>query len=419
MRLLFYNLITQAYFFGIRLAALRSEKARRWVKGRVGLFEKLEQAFSTKRSDNQRVVWMHCASLGEFEQGRPVIETLRNEKPEVIVLLTFFSPSGYEVRKEYPLADWVFYLPSDTKFNAQRFLQTVQPDLAIFVKYEFWYHFLSQLKEKKVPSVLISAVFRPSHPFFKWYGGLHREMLRSFSKILVQDKASLQLISTFNFTNTEVYQTGDTRVDRVLDIVLNHKSLPLVEDFCGDSNILICGSTWPADEAMLYSIFSNKIFQDWKFILAPHDVQLAHLQDIESKIAEPFIRYSQLISNKPNNAKVLLIDNIGLLSTIYSYGKLAFIGGGFGSGIHNTLEPAAFGLPVIFGPNFEKFEEAVWFVNYGGGFVVKDGRQLEEILIKLSDDNMRKKSSGTVKTYIEQQAGASQKVLKQLNMLLT
>ncbi|MCF8246271.1 MAG: 3-deoxy-D-manno-octulosonic acid transferase [Saprospiraceae bacterium] len=416
MKILIYNFLTQAYFFGIKLTGLWNDKARLWAQGRVGVFDKIEREISAKRVDNQRLVWMHCASLGEFEQGRTVMEALKKAHPAVLLLLTFFSPSGYEIRKNYPQADWVFYLPPDSKSNAQRFLSLVKPDLAIFVKYEFWYYYLQGLAERTIPTLLVSAIFRPSHPFFKWYGGLHRKMLGFFDEILVQDEASSQLLAKLNLKNVTV--AGDCRVDRVIEIAKKPKDLPLVKAFCGESPILICGSTWPADEAILNPIFADEKFKDWKFILAPHDVQPAHLQAIESSLSVFHFRFSQLESTNSSEARLLLIDNIGLLSSLYYFGKIAYIGGGFGHGIHNTLEPAAYGLPVIFGPNYQKFEEAVWLVGNGGGFVVKDGIELRQELLQLTDFGKLVLASNTAKSYVQQKAGGTQVVVNIVYSLL-
>lgn len=412
-----YNLLTQSYLLGIKLAALQHKKARFWVQGRVGVFEKLATEIAAKRIDNQQVVWMHCASLGEFEQGRTVIEAPKNQHPKVLVLLTFFSPSGYEIRKNYPLADWVFYLPFDSKSNANRFLYLVQPDVAIFVKYEFWFHYLTTLRERKIPTLLISAIFRPSQPFFRWYGALHRQMLGCFDEILVQDEGSLQLLGKLNLKNVTV--AGDNRVDRVLEVARHPKPLPLVKAFCGDAPILVFGSTWPADEAMIYPIFTQEAFRDWKFMLAPHDVQSARIQEIESNLEVATIRFSQLGNANPSKARLLLVDNIGLLSSLYFFGKVAYIGGGFGQSIHNTLEPAAHGLPVVFGPKYHKFEEAVWLVKNGGGFVVRDGKELISVLENLAIPALQQKAATFAKSYITTRAGATQQVMDRLNLLLT
>lgn len=417
MQLLLYNLLTGAYFLGIKIAAIWNPKAKQWVQGRVGLWEDIKRRITLQRVDGQQLVWMHCASLGEFEQGRPVLEALRKERPAIKILLSFFSPSGYEIRKNYPHADWVVYLPADSANNAQRFLNAVQPDLAIFVKYEFWHHYLTHLKSRKIPTLLISAIFRTEQPFFKWYGGLHRNMLHCFSAILVQDEASLQLLNKLGVTHVQV--AGDTRVDRVVEIAAHPIPLPAVAQFCGDSPVMLCGSTWPPDEAMLNEVFASAQFKKWKFILAPHDVQPAHLQAIESKLTVPFLRFSQLEQYQDSKARLLLVDNIGLLSSLYAFGKIAYIGGGFGQGIHNVLEPAAFGLPVLFGPKFGKFEEANWMVKQGGAFVVGNQIDLIASLAKLLETELLNDASSKLLSYIQMRSGATVLALREIGSQLT
>jgi len=411
-----YNLLTQAYFLGIKLAANWNDKAKLWVNGRVGVFEKMTHAIKSQRADNQQLVWMHCASLGEFEQGRTVIEALKREHPGIFVLLTFFSPSGYEIRKNYENADAVYYLPADSKSNAIQFLEAVQPDVAIFVKYEFWYHYLRQLHGRKIPSLLIAATFRPNQPFFKWYGSLHRAMLASFDKILVQDEKSLKLLLNIGFQHVQV--AGDSRVDRVLEIAAKPIDLPLVKEFCGDSPVLVCGSTWPADEALLYPIFEDEKFRDWKFILAPHDVQHSHIQAIEQRLAIAYVLMSKMSSSKLKDERLLLVDNIGLLSSLYQFGTAAYVGGGFGKALHNTLEPAAYRLPLLFGPNFKKFEEACWFVGHKAAFAVSKVEELKSKLQDLSNMDFSKTASTTVAQFLQSQAGATKLVLDELAPIL-
>lgn len=400
-----YNLLTQAYFWEIKLAANWSDKAKLWVKGREGVFEKLAHAIKGQRADNQQLAWMHCASLGEFEQGRTVIEALKKEYPGIFVLLTFFSPSGYEIRKNYEKADAVFYLPADSRSNAIQFLEIVKPDVAIFVKYEFWYHYLQQLHNRKIPSFLIAAAFRPNQPFFKWYGSLHRAMLASFDKILVQDEKSLKLLLKIGFQHVQV--AGDSRVDRVLEIAAKPIEMPLVKEFCGDSPVLVCGSTWPADEALLYPIFEDENFRDWKFILAPHDVQKSHIQTIVNKLRTPYMLFSQIKANATQNKRLLLIDKVGYLSSLYQFGKIAYIGGGFSGNLHNTLEPAAFNLPIIFGPKYKKFGEAVWFTEHGCGFAVKTSGAVKDVILS-SIGNRKKQNS---KQFLHSKTGATEKCL--------
>jgi 3-deoxy-D-manno-octulosonic-acid transferase len=407
---LLYNLATQSYFFAIRLAAaFQQKKAMLWLNGRKGIFGRLSSELAAKRAVGQPLLWMHCASLGEFEQGRTVLEALKQRQPNLYVLLTFFSPSGYEVRKNYNWADSVFYLPADSKANAARFLDIVRPDLAIFVKYEFWYHYLHALHFRKVPSMLIAAVFRRQQPFFRWYGRLHRKILGFFSQILVQDTASLALLQEINL---KAQLAGDPRVDRVLGIAEHPLQLPLVAAFCGDANVLVCGSTWPADEALLYPVFKDEIFKEWKFILAPHDVQASHIQAIEQELDIPYQLFSNLSSaTAAAPPRLLLVDNIGLLSSLYQFGKIAYIGGGFSGQLHNTLEPAAFGLPIVFGPKFHKFEEAKWFVEQGCGFPVITADEIKSCLAM-------DRPKVNPRQWLEAQAGATDKVVGRAEELL-
>lgn len=418
MQVWIYNIALQSYFAIINIAAcFGSRKAKDWVAGRKGYWQTLSAVMANKRQEGQPLVWMHCASLGEFEQGRPVIEALKQEDPRLFLLLTFFSPSGYLVRKDYPMADHVAYLPSDSAKHAKSFLRIVNPSLAIFVKYEFWWHFLFQLKQQGVRTVLISAIFRQGQPFFKWYGSLHRKMLACFQLIFVQDEASKFLLEQVGFIDNVVL-AGDNRVDRVLAIAKRPMDLPLVAQFCGNSPILVCGSTWAPDENLLRVLFSNKAFQQWKFILAPHDVLPERLLEIESSLEIPTVRYSHYEKSAKGNESILLIDNIGMLSSLYNFGTIAYIGGGFGQGIHNTLEPAAHGLPILFGPKHKKFEEAKWFVKHGGGFVVRDTAEILKVFTKLQEERTRATAAQTVAKFIEARSGATKLVMERIRRLL-
>ena len=412
MLVFLYNLLTWFYFTAIRLAALFDEKASLWMKGRNGIFEKMERDFS-KRQPEEKVVWMHCASLGEFEQGRTLIEALKAERPEIRMLLTFFSPSGFEIRKNYDRVDWVFYLPADTAGNARRFIEIVRPDLAIFVKYEFWYHFLLALKKREIPTYLIAANFRQEQPFFRWYGHLHRQMLGCFTRIFVQNEVSVSLLAEVTAIPVEV--AGDTRVDRVAEMARQPQKLPLIEAFCKNHEVLVCGSTWPEDEAHLFEALSQPAFQHWKIIVAPHDVQAARMQQIERKWKGSALRYSQ--AGGENSAtlettRMLLIDNVGMLARLYRFGRMAYVGGGFGAGIHNILEPVAYGLPVIFGPKYHKFEEAKFLLKSGGGFTIRDSRELEDVLQKLSNPASYKKAVQQAGTFIRDNQGATEKIMR-------
>ncbi|RZJ97942.1 MAG: 3-deoxy-D-manno-octulosonic acid transferase, partial [Flavobacterium sp.] len=316
-------------------------------------------------------IWFHFASLGEFEQGRPVLEKLRQLHPQKKIIITFFSPSGYEIRKNYSLADAIFYLPLDTKKNAKRFIEIVNPEMAIFTKYEFWYYYFNELKRKEIPLYIISGIFRKEQIFFKRYGGFYRNILKCVSHFFVQNEESTLLLKSININNTTI--SGDTRFDRVYENAKNPKHIPEIDFFCGDSPILICGSTWPDDEKLIAELPAK--YPDWKFIIAPHEVHESHIQIIESLFPET-VRFSELKSKRTTDSSILIIDNIGMLSALYQYGRFAYIGGGFGAGIHNTLEAAAFGLPVIFGPKFSKFQEAKDLIEIGAAKSISSADEL-------------------------------------------
>ena len=398
-----YNIAIWFYKTGIYIASHFNPKAKLWVNGRKDIFQQLKNTIPK----NEKIFWMHCASLGEFEQGRPLLEKIKKEKPSYKILLTFYSPSGFEIRKNYQGADFVFYLPSDSKKNAQQFLNIVNPSIAVFVKYEFWYHYLNELQQRAIPTYLVSAIFRENQIFFKSYGGIFRKMLTMFTHLLVQDKKSKTLLLQNNTLPVTV--VGDTRIDRVLDIAQQSKSFPLVDAFVGTSNIMICGSTWPTDEAILIPFFNQKKSNHWKFIIAPHEIDDSHISSIERDLKTSFIRYSDANQIKVTAARVLIINNIGMLSSLYKYGRVAFIGGGFGSGIHNTLEPIAFGLPTIFGKKYKKFEEAKYLVNSGGGFSISNQKELEKVMENLEHEEFYNNTSTKAKTYISQNKGGTQK----------
>jgi len=365
----FYNLVIYLYAFVVRIISPFHKKAGKMIKGHKQTYKILKE----KVDKDAAYIWFHAASLGEFEQGRPIIEEIKNKYPQYKILLTFFSPSGYEVRKDYPLADIVVYLPFDKKRNVKKFLKLVQPEMAIFVKYEFWYNFVSQLYKKDIPVYMVSAIFRPSQVFFKWYGGTMRKMLEYYKCICVQDENSERLLRTINITNVKV--CGDTRFDRVLEIRKQAKNLPIVEYFAkkaAEENeiIFIAGSSWPKDEDVIIPYFNNTT--DLKLIIAPHEIDEAHLKYIESNLQRPYIRYSQAIPEMMGDYDCLIIDGFGMLSSIYRYGQIAYIGGGFGAGIHNVLEAAVYDIPVVFGPNFKKFREAQQLLEQGGGYSVSD-----------------------------------------------
>jgi 3-deoxy-D-manno-octulosonic-acid transferase len=424
---LYQILIRTAAFFG-------NEKATLWVNGRKDILKKIEAKIIDNQQLNIKTIWFHVSSLGEFEQGRPIMEALKNadSAPENAnfkcqIVLTFFSPSGYEMRKNYPLADHVFYLPMDTSHNARRFLDAVKPDLVVFVKYEFWFHYLTQLQKRQIPTFLVSAIFREKQ-FSKLnpYAPLLTRILKNFTKIFLQDTPSVILLKKHNFTNAIL--SGDTRVDRVAAIAAEGKRLEIVEKFVGNAPVFIGGSTWEADEKRILPLLKNPTFANWRFVFAPHDVSLKNIDRLERLLPEKSLRYSQLMGERVgglgfDDNRILIIDNIGLLSTLYRYGKMTYIGGGFGSGIHNTLEPIAHGLPVLFGPKYEKFTEAVRLVETGGAFVVSaengaDTEGVEAIMTRLLVEENYEKAAAAARQYIAQNRGATGQVVLEIRKII-
>ena len=397
------------YHFGIRLAALSNPKAAKWVRGRKNLLEKMEGELVK----GENLVWIHCASLGEFEQGRPIIERIKRESPELKVLLTFFSPSGYEVRKDYENADYVFYLPADSSFNAKRFLEIAKPKLAIFVKYEYWLHYLNGLEKAGIPTYLISARLRGDQVFFKWYGGIFREALSKMTKIFVQDEESLRLAQSIQLEN--VVLGGDTRYDRVTESVKNAKGIDGLEEFAKDSRVIIGGSTWSVDEEFLLP-FINVAPDVIKLILAPHEVNENHIEEIESGLKVDYVKYSEINGADLKNAKVLLIDNVGMLSNLYQYGEIAYVGGGFTGALHNILEPAAFGMPIIFGSKHDRFPEAAQLIEAGGAFSIEDGLEFVKKIAFLSDPFIVKIAAEISRKFVSDNKGASDRVIRAIGL---
>ncbi|MEO7047865.1 MAG: glycosyltransferase N-terminal domain-containing protein, partial [Ferruginibacter sp.] len=391
------------YKIGIRIASLWNHKAKLWIKGRK---KKLPISGSAK------TVWMHCASLGEFEQGRPVIESIKKLYPSYKIVLTFFSPSGYEIRKNYAGADEVLYLPMDGKKNAENFIAAVNPSLVIWVKYEYWFYYLTALKEKNIPVLLVSGIFRESQPFFKWYGGMWRKMLEAFYYFFVQTKHSKALLQQLG-VEKNITVNGDTRFDRVVDIA--EAFVPLSQqliDFCKGSKVIVAGSTWDDDEAGL--IHYTKAHPEIKFIIAPHEIDEENIKDIQKEF-EGAVLYSELISKdiSEKNTHVLIIDNIGMLSKLYYYADITYVGGGFNdSGIHNILEAAVYGKPVIFGPEYDRAEEAKQLIEKGAAFSIENAVELEEILNELlNDKDHLAKCSKLAKQYVYENCGATKNII--------
>lgn len=409
MGLLFYSLFLLAFKAGIRIAALFHPKARKWVQGRHKIFERLEAAITP----GQQVVWMHCASLGEFEQGRPLLEALRTQYPSCKLLLTFFSPSGYEIRKNYPGADWVFYLPMDGPHNARRFLEIVQPSLVIFVKYEFWFYYLKKVKYRNIPLILVSALFWEKMSFFKWYGAMQRKMLSRFDQLFVQDVNSQKLLQNIGLGPITTI-SGDTRFDRVSAIARQAASVPVVEQFTAHRPALIAGSTWPEDEILLHQVWQQMDNADLRLVIAPHDISENRINAIE-KLFPQSIRYSATLKNglPASDVPVLIIDNIGLLSSIYRYGMACYIGGGFGKGIHNTLEAAVYGKPLLFGPVFHKFKEAKDLIAAGAAFSITEPAQaIAHIQQWIQLPESRIKAGRAAEQYVDTSIGATRKILE-------
>lgn len=411
-----YNLGIRLYQAGVNIAAATgNRKARLWLNGRKGWAARMQKDLE---GETGPLVWVHAASLGEFEQGRPVMEALRKQYPGCRLLLTFFSPSGYEVRKDYKGADHVYYLPLDTPGNARRFLEIARPSLALFIKYEFWYHFMTALYQRQIPSVLISGIFRKDQAFFKWHGGLFRRLLRQLSHIFVQNEASRQLLQQIGIGHVTV--TGDTRFDRVWALAQEAVELPLVKQFIGNKRTIVAGSTWESDESALAAWWAGHYEPDRRLIIAPHEVNEQHI----GKLLELFpgaVRYSELAGAKVEHngyegehpGMVLIIDNVGMLSSLYRYACVTFIGGGFDpGGIHNVLEPATYGKPVVFGPVYDKYAEAVALLAAGGAFTVPNdpalAQQMEQLLL---NDDLCTQTGAVASKYVAENKGATARIL--------
>ena len=401
-----YNIAMYFVQLGVAIAAIFDHKVRLMWRGERAAFKTLKQ----KVDPNAKYVWVHAASLGEFEQGRPIIERIRLEHPEYKILLTFFSPSGYQVRKNYQGADIITYLPIDTVTNARRFLRTIRPVMAFFIKYEFWYNYLHILKHRGVPTYSVSSIFRDGQVFFRWYGWWYRPMLRRFTHFFVQDEHSRQLLESIGVTQASV--TGDTRFDRVIDIMQAAKPLPLVAACAGEaaqSAVLVAGSSWPVDEEFIIPYFNNS--PQLKLILAPHVVSESHLAQIEQQLERPFVRYTQATQAEAAQAHCLIIDCYGLLSSIYRYATLAYVGGGFGVGIHNVPEAAVYGIPVLVGPNNKRFREAQALIANGGCREVAGGEEFCSVCSEfLSQPKALQAAGQAYKNYIHGNAGAAEAI---------
>jgi 3-deoxy-D-manno-octulosonic-acid transferase len=403
MRLI-YNTGIYIYLILVRIAAPFNHKAKLWVSGRKHWYQTLK----SQVDPDGKYIWVHCASLGEFEQGRPVIEAIKKKGSGYKIILTFFSPSGYEIRKNYGLADIISYLPSDRRRNAERFISLVNPQKVIFVKYEFWYNYISVLDERKIPLYIISAIFRQDQYFFKWYGVFFRRLLNKISGYYVQDQQSADVLRTAGLDNVIV--AGDTRFDRVVEIADNARHIREIELFRGEEKVIIAGSTWKGDEEIIAG-YINKYPGKMKWIIAPHEIENDNIERLEKLVEVKSLRFS-VFSEEKCDARVLIIDNIGMLSSAYRYAHVAIIGGGFGRGIHNLLEAACWGIPVLFGPNHKKFREALELIKNGGGKSFTNYTEFEGLLNEfIYKQSVYKKASEAAFKYVRDNAGATHKII--------
>ncbi|HBX51276.1 MAG: 3-deoxy-D-manno-octulosonic acid transferase [Bacteroidetes bacterium RIFOXYA12_FULL_35_11] len=407
-----YNILVSLYFFAVFVAQFFNKKAKLFIKGRADIFQKIKKQVNS----NDKIAWFHAASLGEFEQGYPVMEAFKKKWPEYKILLTFFSPSGYEIRKNYSGADYIFYLPMDFPANAKKFIALVNPKIVFFIKYEFWYNYLSTLKKKNIPVYLFSAIFREDQIFFKWYGTFYRNILTCFSCIFVQNENSKKLLSEIDIKNVTV--CGDTRFDRVFEIAMNVKEIPVAAAFSKDAFVIVAGSSWEKDEELLATFFNSLHATDnVKIIIAPHEIKPLNIERIEKIFIAKSIKFSEASEENVIDKNLLIIDNIGMLSSLYKYGKIAFIGGGFGKGIHNTLEAAIFGMPVLFGPNYHKFQEAKDLIEIGAAFSISSQTDIFSVLNTfLNNKEKLKVSSEAARNYVKNGRGGTEVILGSVEM---
>jgi len=407
-----YNLAIYLYLLGVAIYSRFNEKVRKMWRGERDAFRILREQVDP----NARYVWFHAASLGEFEQGRPLMEQIKREHPDIKILLTFFSPSGYEVRKNYEGADIICYLPLDTITNARRFLRIIRPEMAFFIKYEFWYNYLHILKHRGIPVYSVSSIFREGQVFFKWYGRQYGRVLKCFTHFYVQNETSKELLAKIGITNVTI--TGDTRFDRVLQIKEQAKQLPIIEQFTKGQKVFIAGSSWQPDEEIFIKYFNEH--RDWKMVIAPHVIGEDHLQQIEKLLeGRKVVRYTDVSENSKTleDAEALIINCFGLLSSIYHYADVTYVGGGFGVGIHNTLEAAVWDVPVIFGPNNQKFQEAQGLKACEGGFEINNYEDFARLMDRFnSDADYLKKAGQQAGGYVKQLSGATKKILSDVKL---
>lgn len=401
-----YNIAIHIYTAAITIAAAVNPKARLWIKGRRGLMERIEKQIS-ERSTRPRV-WFHIASLGEFEQARPIIEQLREQRGDIEIIITFFSPSGYEIRKSYPLADAIFYLPADTPKNARRLIKAINPDVAVFIKYEFWLNYLAELRRCNIPTLLVSAIFRRESIFFHPWGKIWRDALATFSNIFVQNDNSKLLLKELGIEHVTV--AGDTRFDRVRAIAHEAREIAFIKEFRGLNPLFVAGSTWRRDEELITTLANDN--PEIKFVIAPHEIEDSHIEDIVKRCRGGAIRYTQCDTTTPvADYQVIILDTMGMLSATYRYATWAYVGGGFGAGIHNTLEPAVYGLPIVFGPRYQKFNEAVEMVGRGIARSISNYAELIEWFAPLRDNaTLWQQLHNAALTYTSSNCGATERI---------
>lgn len=404
--LFFYTILTHIASLILKLLALFSPKLKLFVEGRKDVFPTLK----SKINPSDKVIWVHAASLGEYEQGIPVMEALKKEFPEHKLVVSFFSPSGYEVRKNNTLADATVYLPLDTQSNAKEFIKTIHPELVLFIKYEFWPNYLNELKRLNIPTYLVSGIFREKQAFFKWYGGFYREALKTFNHFFVQNDSSKKLIQSIGFNNVTI--SGDTRFDRVVDILNRDNSLNFIENFKNNQTTIVIGSSWPKDEELLVN-YINQSSNEVKFIIAPHNIKEEQISSLTSSIKKKTVLFSEKENKNLGEFQVFIIDTIGILTKIYSYADIAYVGGGFGNpGVHNILEPATFGVPIVIGPNYSHFAEATALVHQEGCISIKTNDELKlafDSLLYNSDERLEK--GHICKTFVQINKGATKKII--------
>lgn len=406
MRLL-YNTGIHFYHFLIWIASSRNLKARKWLSGRKNLFARLQKELVP----GEPLLWFHVSSLGEFEQARPVIEAVRKDFSGYKILLTFFSPSGYELKKDYPLADYVFYLPLDTQRNASRFLDIVKPEKVFFVKYEFWFNYLTELKKRKIPTFIFSALFRPSQFFFKPWGKWFRKALKAYTHIFVQNRSSFDILQEFGFNNVSI--CGDTRLDRVAQIATSASNLHKLEEFSTGKKVIVAGSTWPEDEA-LFLRFVNQCTHPVKFVIAPHEVTRESIRRITENLQKPYVFYSSDSTPRElEKAEVLIVDGYGYLVSVYRYASVAYIGGGFTTGIHSILEPAVYGMPVVFGPEYHKFHEASEMIQLNAAHSITNYEELYTLFEGYLTDPVKLENESQIASqYVESNRGATDQIVR-------